>query len=305
MKQFLKKVNQSYLLYDILLTLGVFLIALSLANYFGNFINMIGFGLGWISSVLLLLAIKIMELYSIKTNQLDFDHKLLQRIFPGLSTENRSQPLKKEYSGLIILLIFIAGWTIIQFVLLQMGILGRINLIWLLLIAVFAMISGMPRIKLVNSGFAELIQAMLIFGLLPVYAYLVICNEFHLLIILMCMPITLFYLALRLVYSLAHFSEDQSSGRINLLQKIGWKQGMFLHNIFILLGFVIFACIPLFGYSVKIFLYPLIVLPIGLVLIFMLYRIEHGKKPEWGSLLFLEKILIAMVLYFLFSAMII
>ena len=304
MRQFLKKVNQSNLLFDILLILGVFLIVLSLANYLGNSVNAIGFVLGWVSSVLLLVAIKVMEMYSLNTNQLDFDHQLLQRIFPGLSAERKTQYKKSEYSGLIVLLIFVGGWAIIQFVLLQMDILVRSNLIWVFLIAVFAMASGMPQIKLVNSGFTELIQAMLIFGLLPVYAYLVTCNEFHLLVILMCMPIALFYMALRIVYSLSHFSEDQKNRRVNLLQKIGWKQGMFFHNIFILFGFVIFACIPLFGFSAKIFLYPLIVLPIGLVLIFMLYRIEHGKKPEWGSLLFLEKILIVMVFYFLFSAMI-
>ena len=304
MRQFLKKVNQSKLFFDILLTIGIFFAAISLANYFGNSINLIGFGLGWFSSVLLLVAIKIMEMFSLKVNQFDFDHKLLQRYIPGLSSKNNNQMVRKEYAGLILILIFVAGWAIIQFVFLQMGILRQSNLIWLLLIAFFAMLLGMPRIKLVNSGFAELIQSMLIFGLLPVYAYLVICNEFHLIIILMSMPMALFYMAYHLVYSLAHFSEDQKNRRLNLLQKIGWKQGMFFHNIFILLGFVIYACIPLFDFSTKIFLNPLIVLPIGLVLIFMLYRIEHGKKPEWGSLIFLEKILIAMVFYFLLSAMI-
>jgi hypothetical protein len=304
MKSFLKKINQSNMLFDVLLSLGVFLLAVGLANYFGVEIDAIGFVLGWVSCILLLFAIKVMEFFSMQHNQLDFDHQWIRRVFPGLEVSNDPKFRKPAYLAIILLMITIAGWTIIQFVLLKSDKISSSAMVWIFLLAVFAMVMGMPALRLTNSGFVELSHAFLIFGLFPVYAYLSIGGEFHLLILLLCMPISFLYLSLKLVLGLFHYTANQQSGRKNLLQRVGWKQGMFFHNLFILLGFVSFACIPLFGYPAKIFLNPIIVLPIGLILIFMLYRIEHGKKPEWNSLLFLEKIMIVFVMYFLLAALI-
>ena len=305
MKAFLKKVNQSNTLFDILIVMGIFLLAMGLANYLGTEINIPGFILGSVGCVLLLVTIKGMEFYSLRSEQLDFDHELLRKIIPGLSPNHDGKPSNRtEYSGLILLLILIAGWATIQFVLLQTNMLPVSALIWIFLIALFAMLLGMPSINIVNSGFAELIKSMLLFGLFPVYAFLTIGGEFHILIVLICIPIAFFYLALQLSLGLYHYTDDQNSGRKNLLQRIGWKQGMFFHNLFILIGFVSFACTPLFGYPEKIFLNPLIVLPVGLILIFMLYRIEHGRKPEWNSLIFLEKVMHVLVMYFFLAALV-
>ncbi|MBI9048534.1 MAG: hypothetical protein JEZ00_03885 [Anaerolineaceae bacterium] len=304
MKEILKKANRSNLVFDLFIVSGIFLVGLSLANYLGVTARFDGFIFGWISCVLLFIGIKVMEFYTLSEEQLDMDHSFLKRIFPGLSATDTKKLAHPEYTGLIILLIFFGSWSAFQFVLLKNGILSDIHIIWLALILITTFLLGMPTLRIVNSGFAELIQAMLLFGLIPIYAYQVISGQSHILMSLMCMPIALFYLAAKLIYGLYKYSEDQKSGRQNFLQKTGWKQGMVYHNMFLLLGFVVFACIPLFGFATRIFLNPLLVLPLGLVVIMMLYRIEHGKKPEWQSLIFIEKVLILLVFYFLIAAMI-
>jgi 1,4-dihydroxy-2-naphthoate octaprenyltransferase len=235
---------------------------------------------------------------------LDIDHQFLQHLFPGLSIDRDRRKNKAVYAGLILILICLGGWAIIQFVLLQMGDLPAGALIWLGLIVLDVLLLSVPAIRLSNSGYAELMQAMLLFGLIPIYAYQALTGEYHVLMVLICLPLTFFYLATRLVHALFHYTEDQQSGRLNFLQLTGWKQGMTIHNLFVLLGYLTYACIPLFRFPTHIFLSPLITLPVGLILIGLMFRIERGKKPVWNSFLLLEKGLMFLVIYFLTAALI-
>jgi 1,4-dihydroxy-2-naphthoate octaprenyltransferase len=304
MKQFLQKINLSAFFFDILMVTVVFALAFCLADYLGSGVQTPGVGLGWISCVLLLLSMKIMEFYFLSPAQLDSDHQFLMRVFPALARRLPDKKGNPSYIGLILLLLCLGTWAVIQFILLKMGLLQNDNLILMAFMLLTVYLLTGSSFHLSNSGFGELGQAFLLFGLIPLYAYQLVSSEFHILILLLSLPLTLFYIAGRVLISLFQYSEDQKNGKKNFLQVVGWKRGMQVHNLFILIGFVIYACIPLFRFPPNIFLNPLLSLPLGVLLIIMMNRIEHGKKPEWQSFIFLEKILLLLVMYFLAAAMI-
>jgi 1,4-dihydroxy-2-naphthoate octaprenyltransferase len=304
MKQTLLKINQSILFFDLLTVILVFILGLCLASYLGLRSNPAGLFLGWLSFSLLVLGLKVMDFYSLRSTQLDDDHTFLTSIFRGLRKQNQKTEKAPVYLGLNLLLILFGSWAMIQFVLLQQKLLPLSALFLLALMILTVLLAGLPSTNLIRNGYAELVQALLLFGLLPVYAILVISGEFHILLILICCPLFLFYFSWRIIYSLFRYTDDQQCGRLNFLQRLGWKRGMTAHNLFILFGFVFYACIPLFGYPTAIFLNPLLALPLGLLLILMIFRIERGKKPEWNSMLLLEKIFILLVVYFLAAGMI-
>jgi 1,4-dihydroxy-2-naphthoate octaprenyltransferase len=304
MKQSLHKINQSTLLFDVTLVTAIFILAFCLADYMGSSIQAMGIGLGWISCILLLVSMKIMEFYFLTVKQLDPDHLFLLRGIPGLAKEEKSKTINSPYHGLIALLLILGSWAVIQFVLLNMGLLSFNNLLLLAVIMVTVFLLNGSVLHLFNTGFAELGQSFLLFGLFPLYAYQIISGESHILILLICIPLTFFYISARILVSLFQYTQDQERGRKNFLQVVGWKHSMQVHNLFILLGFVLYACIPLFGYPRQIFLHPLLTLPLGILLILMMHRIERGKKPEWQSFIFLEKVLTILVVYFLAAAMI-
>ncbi len=304
MKQLLQKINLSTLFFDILVITGVFALAFSLADYLGSGMQSQGVGLGWISCILLLLSMKIMEFYFLSPAQLDSDHQFLMRLFPTLGKRSPGKRGNPPYIGLILLLLCLGTWAMIQFVLLKMGLLQHDNLILMAFMLLTVYLLTGSSFHLSTSGFGELGQAFLLFGLFPLYAYELITGEFHILILLLCLPLTLFYVSGRVLLSLCQYSEDQKNGKKNFLQVVGWKRGMQVHNFFILFGFVMYACIPLFHYPPHIFFNPLLSLPLGVLFILMMSRVEHGKKPEWQSFIFLEKVLLVLVMYFLAAAMI-
>ena len=305
MKQTLKAINQSVLFFDLFLLLLIFILSLCLANYLGLTVNTPGFILGWFSAAFILLSLKIMDFYTLPESQLDDDHRYILRIFPGINPSSKTgYQVNPQYRGLTLLLIMLGGWAVLQFVMLQMKILPM-RALWLLgLMILITLIAGLPSLNFIRNGYRELIQVLLLFGIFPAYAFLVLNGNFHILIFLLSFPMSFFYLSWRIVHALFHYSDDQQSGKRNLLQRLGWKRGMVAHNMFILLGFVLYTCIPIAGYPSKLFLSALLAFPLGLLLIFMMFRIERGKKPEWQSVMALEKISILFMVYFIAAAMI-
>ncbi len=304
MKQFLQKINLSNLFFDSLMVIGVFSLTFCLADYLGSGKTATGVGFGLISCILLLLSMKIMEFYYLSPNQLDLDHQFILQAFPGLVKKRLEKNGNPPYIGMVLLLLCLGTWAVIQFFLLKMGFLQNDNLILMAIMLLTVYLLSGSNFHLFNTGFGELGQAFLLFGLFPIYSYQLISGEFHILIMLICLPLTFFYIAERNLISLYQYAQDQKNVKKNFLQVVGWKRGMQVHNLFILLGFVLYACIPLFNFPTRIFLNPLLTLPLGILMIIMMNRIEHGKKPEWQSYLFLEKVLLCLVIYFIAAAMI-
>ncbi len=95
-----------------------------------------------------------------------------------------------------------------------------------------------------------------------------------------------------LAFELPDYANDVKHGKRTLLVRLGWRLGMRLHNILILISFVLLGFAILQGLPTRIALPTFMVLPLGLLQIWVMNRIEAGAKPHWFSLT-----LTAIVLY--------
>ena len=155
-------------------------------------------------------------------------------------------------------------------------------LLGLCLFLVFA--AEVPPLKLEKLGYSELIEALLIANLFPMQAFLLQQSELHTLLLMTTLPLTFLYIALRIAVSFEYFSFDLKHGAESMIGKLGWQAGMTLHNLSILVAFLLVGGFVLlkmpWGLAWPFFQ----ALPLGIFQIIQIQRIGEGNKPMWQLL---------------------
>jgi 1,4-dihydroxy-2-naphthoate octaprenyltransferase len=155
-------------------------------------------------------------------------------------------------------------------------------LLGMCLFLVFAAV--VPPLKLEKLGYSELIEALLIANLFPMQAFLLQQSELHTLLLMTTLPLTFLYIALRIAVSFEYFSFDLKHGAGSMIGKLGWQAGMTLHNLSILVAFLLVGGFVLlkmpWGLAWPFFL----ALPLGIFQIIQIQRIGEGNKPMWQLL---------------------
>lgn len=141
-----------------------------------------------------------------------------------------------------------------------------------------------PPMKWVNSGYGELVTAVLLANCFPALAFLLQTGELHRLLAMATFPLTPLYIAMALAQTLPTYARDTKRGDHTLILRIGWKQGMGIHNFLIFAGFLLLIIAIVLGLPWPIAWPALLVLPVGLYQIWQMYRIADGVKPHWRVL---------------------
>jgi len=166
----------------------------------------------------------------------------------------------------------------------------------LVLIVLGEMLYALPPIRLVSSGYGELIMSIIIAGLIPAWAFLLQGNDFHKLLIMVAFPLTTLHLGMLLALEFPDYASDLKQGKKPIIIRIGWQRGMLLHNVLILASFVLLGLAFVFGLPLRLGWPVFLVLPVGLFQIWMMNRIGDGAKPNWNLL-----VLIALSTFYLTS----
>jgi 1,4-dihydroxy-2-naphthoate octaprenyltransferase len=148
----------------------------------------------------------------------------------------------------------------------------------------FAFFYAVPPLKLAHSGYGELIVAVLLTNLAPAFAYLLQVGELTELLGVLTLPLTMLYLAMSLALSLEYYFAEIKQGRQNLMIRLGWQRGMFLHNLCILIGYLSIGLTTVFGLPWSLTWPRLLTLPIGLFQVWQIWQIGLGAKPRWRLL---------------------
>jgi 1,4-dihydroxy-2-naphthoate octaprenyltransferase len=156
-----------------------------------------------------------------------------------------------------------------------------------------------PPIRLVSTGYGELTTSFLVANLVPAFAFLLQYGEWHRLLGMSTFPLTALHLAMMLAFELPDYATDLKYEKLTLLVRVGWQQGMFLHNILILSGFFILALATLMGMPPAVALPAFIPLLLGLLQIWQMRRISAGGKPNWNTLTLAAVVLFGSVAYLL------
>jgi 1,4-dihydroxy-2-naphthoate octaprenyltransferase len=156
---------------------------------------------------------------------------------------------------------------------------------------------AVPPLRLVWSGYGELVAAFLIANLTPALSFLFQTGELHRLLAMSTFPLTALCMAAFLVFQLSEYLEELKSNRRTLLVRLGWQRGMVFHNAMILVAFLLMALALTFRLPLFIGLPAFLSLPLGVLQIWQMRRIADGAKPNWQSLRLTAIVLFATTAY--------
>ncbi len=158
------------------------------------------------------------------------------------------------------------------------------TLLILVLAALGAVFYSVPPVRLAASGYGELTTAILMANLLPALAFLLQAGDLHRLVAMSTFPLTALFLASILIYELPTYAADVKRQNRNLMVRMGWQNGMRLHNALVVAAFFLLGLALTFGLPLLIALPVFIALPLGLLQIWQIRRIADGMRPNWKTL---------------------
>jgi len=158
---------------------------------------------------------------------------------------------------------------------------------------------SIPPVRLVSSGYGELTTSIIVANLVPALAFLLQYSELHRLLAMATFPLTALHLAMMLVFELPDYAVDIKYEKQTLLVRMGWERGMLMHNLLILMAYLILGLAAFLGLPLAIALPAFLSLPLGLFQIWMMNRIADGAKPNWQALTFTAAALLGVTTYLL------
>jgi 1,4-dihydroxy-2-naphthoate octaprenyltransferase len=151
---------------------------------------------------------------------------------------------------------------------------------------VLAFAYGVPPFSLYKRGFGELSNAIILSSLTPALAYLLQTGTLHRMLTVLTLPCVLVLIARELGVALQTYGDEMKYGVRTAMGHLGWQRGMGLHNLLILLAFVVLAGAALLGLPWGLMWPSLLSLPIGIFQIWQMLQISAGEKPRWRLLRF-------------------
>lgn len=143
---------------------------------------------------------------------------------------------------------------------------------------------AVPPLRLAKSGYGELATAFFITAITPALAYTLQTGETHRLLMLLTFPLTAMFIAMTLALELQTYFADIKEGRKTLMVAIGWQRGMNLHNLMILLSYLLIGVAAALRLPWSLTWPLLATLPVGIFQIWQMWQINIGQRPRWRLL---------------------
>lgn len=266
-------------------------------HYLGHPVEILPFFIGFGILFFLLIGSIFLNAY--------YERIIHSSIVRGKSLEDNSDKqsngeTKKEISPIIFLQAALTVLTIVAllvFLLINQGYGNLPALFFIFLSFLTSLLLVIPPFRLYYSGYGELCEALIITFFSPAIAYLIQTGEFHRLIAMLTFPLVGLYLAMSLANSLQTYAIDVKHNRKNLMIRLGWSNGMNLHNLLILFSYLMLGLALSLGLPWKLTFPGLLTLPLGLYQIRSMINISRGGKPNWKLLKFTSTILILLTTY--------
>lgn len=159
---------------------------------------------------------------------------------------------------------------------------------WPLLLLGFlgAFFYSAPPLRLVTTGYGEVVASVVVAGLTPTFAYALQTGELHRLLLMSTTPLIALCFAMIIIFELPDYATDVKHGKRNLMVRLGWSAAMRSHDIAIAFAILSFAIAFSLGLPRRVGLGALIVVPLAIAQVWQLNRIRQGYPPRWTSLTF-------------------
>lgn len=157
-----------------------------------------------------------------------------------------------------------------------------------------------PSFRIQDAGLGDVITTVQLVAFVPALGFTLQVEEYHRLLSLTAFPLFLLHLAMLLVFQLPTYGADLARKKGSMMTKLGWKNGIFLHNLLIILAFLMLGLSLFFGFPSR-FVYPVFfALPFGMFQVWYLYRITQGAPTRW-KLLTLNSVVLFLLPAYLFT----
>jgi len=163
---------------------------------------------------------------------------------------------------------------------------GTPLLAWLLLLLGFlgSYFYNAPPLRLIESGYGEILASVVVAGIVPAFSFALQTGELHRLLLMSTTPLIALHFAMVLVFELPDYATDAKFEKRTLMVRIGWEKGMRLHDYAILFAVLAYLLAFLAGLPQRIALGGLIPLPLALAQVWQLGRIRQGYPARWQLL---------------------
>lgn len=166
-----------------------------------------------------------------------------------------------------------------------------------------SLLYSIPPVRLSRKGYGEVADAVLIACLFPAFSYYLQDGEFHRLLAMITFPLTLLNLAGGLGANLPEYARDLKYQLNTLIIRLSWQKTMFLHNLIILIAYLIIFAALLFGLPARLMTPGLFTLPLGAFQIWQMRQISRGAPPRWPVFTLGARSLFILTAYFLAFAL--
>ncbi|MCJ7715989.1 MAG: prenyltransferase, partial [Anaerolineales bacterium] len=275
-------------------TLALYLLGTGFSRYLGQRIDYSIFLLGITWVVFLQLGFYFLGDH-FKT---PFDKGLYNRL-PEKNSEDFSDSNQPSEILIYISVSFFAGATVISLILIFLGLLNISSAILMGLFFVGFFLLVVPGISLEYSGIGEIITSITLVIIPPAFAFFLQYGTIHQILTFGIFPLFPLHLALIILLRLSDYGDDQKQNKKNLLVRIGWIQGIYIHNLMILTGFLLFGAAAIFGFPVRLVGLVFLTLPVAVYLIYYLSQLEDGAPVRWPLLRLLSMVVFFLPVYLL------
>lgn len=263
--------------------LGGFLLyalGVSIASYLGKPVNAVTYLLGQI----IVTSIQLMTHYLNEYFDAPGDSKNTNRtLFSGGSGALGPDGLPRItalYAGIITMAFaaVFAGMLLVR---------ERASILpWLVLLLAFLGAFGYsaPPLKLIHSGYGELVASFVVAGLVPAFSFSLQTGDLHRLLFMTTIPLIALHFAMMITFQLPDYASDVKYGKRTLMVRAGWQTAMRFHDGAILFAGLAFLVAYLSGFPWRVSLSTLIAVPLGIAQIWQMNRIRQGQSPNWKLL---------------------
>ncbi len=202
---------------------------------------------------------------------------------PILEEETRKDRLTLRNNALYVSIAALSADAVIAFLLYSNARLPVASFFFLLLSLILVLTYAIPPFRFVNRGFGEFILAAELAYVVPSIGYILQADQTHR-FLLVTIPLTFLALAYFIVLDFPAFASDTKYERNTLLTLLGWERVVPLHHLFVLLAYLFFLALPIFGLSLSLIWPVFLTLPFGLFQIYQLRNLSLGAPTNWRLL---------------------
>lgn len=273
----INRIFQRKLLFLLLFNVLLFALGGGIAHYLGITIGWTAYMAGQGISFMLMLGVFFLNDY--------FEMLSPAGIIQPSRTANELDAQRKlQASILITALSFITIAAILIVFMYRDGLMNGTAIV-LLSVGFLALIAyAVPPFRLIYSGIGELLVSVLITIMIPAFSFSLQSGELHRYLSMSTLPLAAFFLSMLVVNQFTSYASDCKNCQNTLLVRLGWQRGWHLHNILLILGYLLLVLSRIQGLPWVIVWPSLLPMPIAVFQVILLNQVASGSKPRWGLL---------------------